>query len=225
DAIKFPGKEGDIIYSKNNVCLHPNVVDGEPTHVPGYLTLHCQKDEVLGITLILQWLPNATLEKNPRSIRTMSPRFDQNSSPRSRVKLRALEGDQGKRRRRSSSGSSSSPPVLETSESATAEEASDEEKNSRNLSTVRVAVNDDPQEDEYSNNISLSTTTTAIRNTKSTAPSNQPCLSVLMQTYCKNALASTKTERSTEYQILMIMRNELHNNLKLILEQIGIKFS
>lgn len=47
DSVKFPGKEGDIIYSKNNVCVHPAVVnDVEPAHVPGYLTLHCQKDEV-----------------------------------------------------------------------------------------------------------------------------------------------------------------------------------
>lgn len=46
DSVKFPGKEGDIIYSKNNVCVHPAVNDAEPSHVPGYLTLHCQKDEV-----------------------------------------------------------------------------------------------------------------------------------------------------------------------------------
>ncbi|VDN35720.1 unnamed protein product [Gongylonema pulchrum] len=34
-------------------------------HIPGYLTLQCQNDDILGITLILQWLPNAALEKNP----------------------------------------------------------------------------------------------------------------------------------------------------------------
>lgn len=47
DSLKFPGKDGDIIYSKNNVCVHPNCVDGEPVHVPGYMTLHCQQDEVI----------------------------------------------------------------------------------------------------------------------------------------------------------------------------------
>jgi len=54
DALKFPGKEGDIIYSKNNVCVHPSVVDGEPVHVPGYMTLHCQKDEVTSLQFVLK---------------------------------------------------------------------------------------------------------------------------------------------------------------------------
>ncbi|EJW77274.1 hypothetical protein WUBG_11816, partial [Wuchereria bancrofti] len=46
--------------------------DDSIQHIPGYLTLQCQNDDILGVTLILQWLPNATLEKNPRSIRSVS---------------------------------------------------------------------------------------------------------------------------------------------------------
>ncbi|EFO13719.1 hypothetical protein LOAG_14809, partial [Loa loa] len=74
----FIGQDGDIVYSKNNVCIHDvrkndqQDTDDTIQHIPGYLTLQCQSDDTLGITLILQWLPNATLEKNPRSIRSVS---------------------------------------------------------------------------------------------------------------------------------------------------------
>lgn len=55
----FLGKDGDIVYSKNNVCVHPpkkaDTADGL-LHSPGYLTIHCQHDDQLGVTLILQVL-------------------------------------------------------------------------------------------------------------------------------------------------------------------------
>uniref|UniRef100_A0A7E4VK41 Rab-GAP TBC domain-containing protein n=1 Tax=Panagrellus redivivus TaxID=6233 RepID=A0A7E4VK41_PANRE len=77
----FFGKDGEIVYSKNNVCVHEvgnsdnNWGDDDNiVHTPGYLTLHCLNDEQTGVTLILQWLPNTTLEKNPASIRCVSPR-------------------------------------------------------------------------------------------------------------------------------------------------------
>lgn len=46
DSAKFPGRDGDVIYSKNNVCVHPAGSGTQQRHVPGYLSLHCQKDEV-----------------------------------------------------------------------------------------------------------------------------------------------------------------------------------
>ncbi|KAH7699823.1 Protein TBC-16, partial [Aphelenchoides avenae] len=74
----FLGKDGDIVYSKNNVCVHETREipgnDDDVSHIPGYLTIHCLHDEHLGATLVLQWLPNKTLEKNPASIRCVSPR-------------------------------------------------------------------------------------------------------------------------------------------------------
>jgi len=79
----FFGKDGDIVFSKNNVCVHEVATDDNDSetksednivHTPGYLTIHCLNDEQLGVTLILQWLPNTTLEKNPASIRCVSPR-------------------------------------------------------------------------------------------------------------------------------------------------------
>ncbi|VDN93050.1 unnamed protein product [Brugia pahangi] len=53
----FIGQDGDIVYSKNNVCIH-DVSKSDHKHIPGYLTLQCQSDDILGVTLILQWLPN-----------------------------------------------------------------------------------------------------------------------------------------------------------------------
>lgn len=92
----FLGKDGEIVYSKNNVCVHESsdssvgvslqnrlnpihkffkeVDEDNVLHTPGYLTIHCLNDEQIGVTLVLQWLPNATLEKNPASIRCVSPR-------------------------------------------------------------------------------------------------------------------------------------------------------
>ncbi|CAI5454458.1 unnamed protein product [Caenorhabditis angaria] len=76
----FLGRDGDVVYSKNNVCVHESSANlGEDeAHCPGYLTVHCQCDETIGLTLILQWLPNLTLQKNPASIRSVSPRGKQN---------------------------------------------------------------------------------------------------------------------------------------------------
>ncbi|CAG9534135.1 unnamed protein product [Cercopithifilaria johnstoni] len=74
----FIGQDGEIVYSKNNVCIHDvrkndqKDIDNSIQHIPGYLTLKCQNDDVLGITLILQWLPNETLKKNSRNIRNVS---------------------------------------------------------------------------------------------------------------------------------------------------------
>ncbi|KAL3110068.1 hypothetical protein niasHT_015671 [Heterodera trifolii] len=72
----FLGKNGEVIFSKNNVCVHESGAEsanGGPVHSPGYLTIQCSEDDQLGITLILQWLPNTLLEKTPSSIRCVSP--------------------------------------------------------------------------------------------------------------------------------------------------------
>ncbi|CCD71563.2 Rab-GAP TBC domain-containing protein [Caenorhabditis elegans] len=76
----FLGRDGDVVYSKNNVCVHETDAKAgeDEAHCPGYLTVHCQCDESMGLTLILQWLPNLTLQKNPQSIRSVSPRGKQN---------------------------------------------------------------------------------------------------------------------------------------------------
>ncbi|XP_070185479.1 TBC1 domain family member 16-like [Littorina saxatilis] len=69
DTLKPPPLDGEIIYCKNNVCVHPPaslLLDSE--HHPGYLTLRAHQSEGSRPTLILTWIPNATLQKNPQSI-------------------------------------------------------------------------------------------------------------------------------------------------------------
>ncbi|CAL1288438.1 unnamed protein product [Larinioides sclopetarius] len=66
--------DGEIIFCKNNVCVHPPTsFRTDVAHHPGYLTIREQVDEILGSTLILTWIPNATLKKNPHSLENKTP--------------------------------------------------------------------------------------------------------------------------------------------------------
>ncbi|PRD35194.1 UNVERIFIED_CONTAM: TBC1 domain family member 16 [Trichonephila clavipes] len=66
--------DGEVIFCKNNVCVHPpTCFRTEVAHHPGYLAIREQIDEVLGSTLILTWIPNATLKKNPHSLENRTP--------------------------------------------------------------------------------------------------------------------------------------------------------
>ena len=64
--------EGEIIFSKNNICVHSS--DGH--HVPGYFTIKVHKflpfsedgDPHEESTLILNWVPNNFIHKHPKSI-------------------------------------------------------------------------------------------------------------------------------------------------------------
>src|SRR4051794_38052296 len=64
-------EDGEIIFSKNNVCVHN--CDGQ--HLPGYFTIRVHKflaenengqSEIS--TLILTWVPNTFIERHPKSI-------------------------------------------------------------------------------------------------------------------------------------------------------------
>ncbi|KAL5019137.1 hypothetical protein ScPMuIL_004859 [Solemya velum] len=88
DSLKPPPLDGEIIYCKNNVCVHPPApltLDSE--HHPGYLSLRSQHDEINGPTLILTWVPNSTLKKNPRSIEN-SPNRSYVATPRTSPRRR-----------------------------------------------------------------------------------------------------------------------------------------
>ena len=44
---RAPPLDGEIIYCKNNVCVHPPAsLSSELEHYPGYLTIRSQDDEV-----------------------------------------------------------------------------------------------------------------------------------------------------------------------------------
>ncbi|KAK3598747.1 hypothetical protein CHS0354_028799 [Potamilus streckersoni] len=81
--LKPPPLEGEIIYCKNNVCVHPPApLSLDTEHHPGYLTLRSHTDTASGPTLILTWIPNSTLKKNPKSIEN-SPNRSRGVTPRS----------------------------------------------------------------------------------------------------------------------------------------------
>ncbi|XP_063265261.1 TBC1 domain family member 16 isoform X1 [Prinia subflava] len=67
--------DGEIIYSKNNVCVHPpELLQGVGEHHPGYLCLYMEKDEQLGATLILAWVPNARIQRqDEEALRYVTP--------------------------------------------------------------------------------------------------------------------------------------------------------
>ncbi|XP_048222316.1 TBC1 domain family member 16 isoform X2 [Perognathus longimembris pacificus] len=67
--------DGEIIYSKNNVCVHPaEGLQGRGEHHPGYLGLYVEKDELLGATLILAWVPNSRIERqDEEALRYITP--------------------------------------------------------------------------------------------------------------------------------------------------------
>ncbi|XP_068932189.1 TBC1 domain family member 16 isoform X2 [Petaurus breviceps papuanus] len=67
--------DGEIIYSKNNVCVHPlQVLQGLGEHHPGYLCLYMEKDELLGTTLILAWVPNSRIQRqDEEALRYITP--------------------------------------------------------------------------------------------------------------------------------------------------------
>ncbi|XP_039937862.1 TBC1 domain family member 16 isoform X3 [Hirundo rustica] len=67
--------DGEIIYSKNNVCVHPpELLQGVGEHHPGYLCLYMEKDELLGATLILAWVPNSRIQRqDEEALRYVTP--------------------------------------------------------------------------------------------------------------------------------------------------------
>ncbi|XP_072795861.1 TBC1 domain family member 16 isoform X3 [Vicugna pacos] len=67
--------DGEIIFSKNNVCVHPpEGLQGLGEHHPGYLCLYMEKDELLGATLILAWVPNSRIQKqDEEALRYITP--------------------------------------------------------------------------------------------------------------------------------------------------------
>uniref|UniRef100_A0A8B9G7U6 TBC1 domain family member 16 n=1 Tax=Amazona collaria TaxID=241587 RepID=A0A8B9G7U6_9PSIT len=67
--------DGEIIYSKNNVCVHPpELLQSIGEHHPGYLCLYMEKDELLGTTLILAWVPNSRIQRqDEEALRYITP--------------------------------------------------------------------------------------------------------------------------------------------------------
>ncbi|XP_006886227.1 PREDICTED: TBC1 domain family member 16 isoform X2 [Elephantulus edwardii] len=87
--------DGDIIYSKNNVCVHPpEGLQGLGEHHPGYLCLYVEKDELLGATLILAWVPNSRIQRqDEEALRYITPESSPvRKGPRSRARRTQSSG-------------------------------------------------------------------------------------------------------------------------------------
>ncbi|KAG8446520.1 hypothetical protein GDO86_014105 [Hymenochirus boettgeri] len=67
--------DGEIIFSKNNVCVHPpELLQDVGSHHPGYLCVYLEKDEFLGTTLILAWVPNSRIQRqDEEALRYITP--------------------------------------------------------------------------------------------------------------------------------------------------------
>ena len=78
-STRHSASEGEIIFSKNNICIHAPSTCSQagPTHFPGYFTIKvhkflpfCEDGDDLHeeSTLILNWVPNNVIEQHPKSI-------------------------------------------------------------------------------------------------------------------------------------------------------------
>uniref|UniRef100_A0A8C7YG69 TBC1 domain family, member 16 n=1 Tax=Oryzias sinensis TaxID=183150 RepID=A0A8C7YG69_9TELE len=113
-SVLRPGLDGEIIFSKNNVCVHPaEPLPGLAEHHPGYLCVHVEKDESLGTTLILTWVPNSRIQRqDEEALRYITPESSpvrrnarrRGRRPRSRAPA-AQEEDEDEERNISSSTS------------------------------------------------------------------------------------------------------------------------
>ncbi|KAM4716505.1 TBC1 domain family member 16 isoform 1-T2 [Anableps anableps] len=112
------GLDGEIIFSKNNVCVHPaEPLPGLAEHHPGYLCVHVEKDECLGSTLILTWVPNSRIQRqDEEALRYITPESSpvrrnarrRGRRPRSRPAAAAPEEEEDEERNITSSTSAQS---------------------------------------------------------------------------------------------------------------------
>ncbi|XP_071494436.1 TBC1 domain family member 16-like [Diadema antillarum] len=74
EYVRAPPLDGEIIFCKNNVCVHPpSMLSTNVEHHPGYLTIRAQKVDPTQTSLVLTWIPNSSLNKRKRSSATNSP--------------------------------------------------------------------------------------------------------------------------------------------------------
>ncbi|XP_070579737.1 TBC1 domain family member 16-like [Ptychodera flava] len=94
NEIRAPPLDGEIIYCKNNVCVHPPTkLSNQIEHHPGYLTIRAQEDEDVGSTLILTWIPNSSLKKSrKKAARYLSPHGSPMHARFARAKQTSADG-------------------------------------------------------------------------------------------------------------------------------------
>ncbi|XP_034242727.1 TBC1 domain family member 16 [Thrips palmi] len=80
-----PFNEGEVVFCKNNVCVHPPALLRQAcdvVHHPGYLSVSCQLSgpQHKIRTLHLSWIPNSTLHKHPGAIQRHNYRDERSDS-------------------------------------------------------------------------------------------------------------------------------------------------
>lgn len=69
-------QDGETLFCKNNVCVHPPTLIRQHTdvvHHPGYMTITCKLNKNSNLpTLHLSWIPNSTLRKHPTTLESLS---------------------------------------------------------------------------------------------------------------------------------------------------------
>lgn len=98
----FNYEDNEILFCKNNVCVHPPLPVRDPEsvqHFSGYLTL-CTKtfidqhNLVKRPTLLLSWIPNSTLRKCPVELENCSPMHNAKMAITLQKKLSLKEADE-----------------------------------------------------------------------------------------------------------------------------------
>ncbi|XP_014611475.1 PREDICTED: TBC1 domain family member 16 [Polistes canadensis] len=71
-------QDGEALFCKNNVCVHPPTVtrqNSDVVHHPGYMTITCKFNKNSDVpTLHLSWIPNSTLRKHPTTLESLNVR-------------------------------------------------------------------------------------------------------------------------------------------------------
>ena len=80
DHIRAMYQDGETLFCKNNVCVHPPTLirqHCDVIHHPGYLTILCKVDKITGVpNLNLSWIPNSTLRKHPNTLENSTLKKD-----------------------------------------------------------------------------------------------------------------------------------------------------
>lgn len=103
DSEEFNYEDNEILFCKNNVCVHPPLIVRDPEsdvqHFSGYLTL-CTKTFIdqhnlaKRPTLLLSWIPNSTLRKCPIELENYSPLHQPRTAIAVQKKIQLREEDE-----------------------------------------------------------------------------------------------------------------------------------
>lgn len=98
-------EDNEVLFCKNNICVHPPAFarqESDILHYPGYLTVTTktfidQYNNAKRPTLLLTWIPNATLRKCPSTIENVTHHRQISEEPKQNKLLNLLSDKNGLR--------------------------------------------------------------------------------------------------------------------------------